>query len=169
MQNIWCCWCMQLCFTLKRLSMRNVFRYSMKILYDFGRWYEVIIRTKYYNYLFFNWCIKEMIIMISSRNILQYQKTINEFTKGIFLLLPFGASNLQSHPFGGSPHLLKNSWPVVPAWPGLWLPETKPSIFNLHLPHLKLMSYINCKSNKSFIKCIWKWFIKGTTFFLHYL
>ena len=77
-----------------------------------------------------------------------YQRNLSVIDK----TLPFGASNLQSHPFGGSPHLLKNSWPVVPAWPGLWLPETKPSIFNLHLPHLKLNSYINRKSNRSSIK-----------------
>ena len=55
-----------------------------------------------------------------------------------FVSLPFfGSSNLHSHPFGGSPHLLKKSWPVVPACPGLCLPEVKPSIFSLHFPHLK--------------------------------
>ena len=52
--------------------------------------------------------------------------------------LPFGASNLHSHPFGGSPHLLKKSWPVVPACPGLWLPDVNPNKLSLHFPHLEV-------------------------------
>ena len=58
--------------------------------------------------------------------------------------LPLGASNLHSHPFGGSPHLLKKSWPVVPAWPGLWLPDVNPNKLSLHFPHLKRGVQIFC-------------------------
>ena len=57
---------------------------------------------------------------------------------GLSKYLPFGASNLHSHPFGGSPHLLKKSWPVVPACPGLWLPDVNPNKLSLHFPHLEV-------------------------------
>ena len=70
--------------------------------------------------------------------------------------LPFGGSYLHSHPSGGSPHLLKNSWPVVPLCPGRELPFelVKILIFFLHFFHLKSINeYFNRTSfSRSFSK-----------------
>ena len=68
--------------------------------------------------------------------------------------LPFGGSYLHSHPSGGSPHLLKNSWPVVPLCPGRELPFelVKILMFFLHFFHLKRTSIIQFNFQGLFLK-----------------
>ena len=55
---------------------------------------------------------------------------------------PVFGSYVQGQPCGGSPHLVKKSWPEVPAWPGRFAPPVLVSVLrlSLHFRHLKCCS-----------------------------